>query len=585
MSLKCVFLFMVIVLFFLSSVNVVLAESFTLVPIGVYKTNVFDNGTAEIVSFDPKTQRIFVMNAGSSTVDALKITDPTKPILEFSIDINSEINSGGINSIDVANNILAIAVQNKDPLLEGFVIFYDTDGNLVNIVTTGFGPDALHFFHHGKKLVVANEGEPVESVSGNLVVDPPDSISIIDLSLNPTKPTVHTLDFLSFDKNTLQLLSKGIKIQNGVLPSIDFEPEYSAVSPDNKQAFITLQEANAFAIVDLTVPKVTDIIPLGFKDHSLEQNAIDTSDRDNEIRIKNWPIFGMYQPDAIDSYQIDEMIFYVTANEGAPRDYQYFSEEVRVMNLILDEKAFSNIPTLQQKENLGRLKVTNTMGDIDGDGDFDKLYSFGTRSFSIWNSTGNLIYDSGDEFERITAERLPNYFNSDNNDNDSFDKRSDNRGPEPEGIEIGYVNSKILSFVGLEKVGGIMVYDITNPFDVKFLDYVNTRDFGVPVHRENGSTNPDVGDLGPEGIHFISSETSPIDSPLLVVGNDLSGSVTIYEVKHLQEPTEQQLPNSSQIPAWIKNNAGWWANGEIDDTSFIQGIQFLIIEGIVKINP
>ena len=40
----------------------------------------------------------------------------------------------------------------------------------------------------------------------------------------------------------------------------------------------------------------------------------------------------------------------------------------------------------------------------------------------------------------------------------------------------------------------------------------------------------------------------------------------------------------SSIPDWIKNNAGWWADGQIDDNSFVSGLQWLISNGIMKIS-
>ena len=49
-------------------------------------------------------------------------------------------------------------------------------------------------------------------------------------------------------------------------------------------------------------------------------------------------------------------------------------------------------------------------------------------------------------------------------------------------------------------------------------------------------------------------------------------------------PTTQGSGGSNEIPSWIKNNAGWWADGSIDDNSFVQGIQFLIKEGIMRIS-
>ena len=61
-------------------------------------------------------------------------------------------------------------------------------------------------------------------------------------------------------------------------------------------------------------------------------------------------------------------------------------------------------------------------------------------------------------------------------------------------------------------------------------------------------------------------------------------SISIF----VQEEAIILTPNASAqdyvIPAWIKNNAGWWADGQIPDSAFVQGIQFLIKEGIINLN-
>ncbi len=49
-------------------------------------------------------------------------------------------------------------------------------------------------------------------------------------------------------------------------------------------------------------------------------------------------------------------------------------------------------------------------------------------------------------------------------------------------------------------------------------------------------------------------------------------------------PTEQGAGSDNVIPSWIKNNAGWWADGQIDDSSFVSGIQWLISNGIMTIS-
>ena len=246
-------------------------------------------------------------------------------------------------------------------------------------------------------------------------------------------------------------------------------------------------------------------------------NQLDASDRDGEINLQNWPTLGLYQPDEIKAFEVDGQTYYITANEGDERE-----ENVRVEDVVLDPVVFPNAEELQREENLGRLSISGIDGDIDGDGDYDQLISFGGRSITIFDSKGNIVSDTGGEFEQITAEQFPEFFNSDNTEN-NFDNRSDNRGPEPEGNAIGEVNGRLYSFTGLERIGGIMVYDITDPTSPEFVQYINNRDFsGDP---EAGT----AGDLGPEGLTFISAEDSPTGRPLLVVGNEVSGTTTVYD--------------------------------------------------------
>lgn len=185
---------------------------------------------------------------------------------------------------------------------------------------------------------------------------------------------------------------------------------------------------------------------------------------------------------------------------------------------------FGDADELQDEANLGRLTVTTTAPQTD-DGEFEELHSLGGRSFSVWSSSGGLVFDSGDDFEQVTAEMLPEDFNSDNEANDSFDNRSDNKGPESEGIEFAEVFSRAYAFIALERVGGVMIYDIQNPRNPRFVDYVNNRDFAGDPEADT------AGDLGPEGLTFIAPSDSPNGKPLLVVANEVSGSTTIYEIK------------------------------------------------------
>lgn len=251
-------------------------------------------------------------------------------------------------------------------------------------------------------------------------------------------------------------------------------------------------------------PAVLGIIDFG------DGNRLDASDRDGGINIKRWPVYGAFMPDAMSSFEVNGATFYVTANEGDTR-----SEDERIKNLMLDPSHFPDAGWLQQDASIGRLSASSIDGDIDGDGYYEQLWAYGARSFSIWDQYGNLVYDSSDDFEQTTAVDVPDIFNSDG-DADSFDSRSDNKGPEPEGIDTGVVNGRTYAFAGLERTGGIAVYDVTTPYAPVFASY-------TPQPAEDHS---------PEGISFVPLTESPADTPLLVVTNEVSGTVTIYAVQN-----------------------------------------------------
>ncbi|MEL6870464.1 MAG: choice-of-anchor I family protein [Pseudomonadota bacterium] len=504
------------------------AAHFTLQPLGTYASGTFNESAAEIVAYDAATQRAFVVNANDATVDVLDIADPTSPQRIAAIDVTGAAPSlGAANSVAVSNGTLAVAIERNPKQDNGVVAFYDTNSlALLNTVTVGALPDMLTFTPDGKTVVVANEGEPDD----DYVVDPEGSISIIDVSTGVENASVRTAGFARFNKQRKQLIRRGVRVFGpGASVAQDLEPEYIAVGPNGRLAWVALQENNALAVVDLRKAKVLRILPLGTKDHSVAGNELDASNRDDSINIRSWPVVGMYQPDAIATYRVRGRNFIITANEGDARDYDGFSEETRVGDLALDPDAYPDAQALQADEQLGRLLSTTASGDPDGDGLVNQVHAYGARSFSIWTTQGKLVWDSGNAFESITANLLPEHFNSTNDDNDSFDNRSDDKGPEPEGVVIGKVAGEYLAFVGLERVGGIMVYNVTDPYAPYFESYVTTRDFSVEDVESDAA-----GDLGPEGLTFVSAEDSPNGSPLLIVGSEVSGTTTIFSVQQAQ---------------------------------------------------
>ena len=450
-------------------------NSIELTQIGRYDSGIFDEGAAEITAYDSGSQQLFVINGATSTIDILDLSDPTNPTFVSAINI-SELGDG-INSIAIKDGIVAAAIEGEAADDLGTIVFFDIEGNILNQVTVGALPDMVTFTPDGSKVLVANEGEADED---DPTINPEGSVSIIDISGGIENATVTTADFTAYNGREEELRGQGVRIFPDVDFANDVEPEYITVSPDGTQAFVALQENNAIAVVDLETGEVSDIQGLGLKDYSLEGNGLDANDEDETINIQNEPVFGLYQPDAIAAYEVDGATYYVTANEGDARD-----EDERIEDLELDPDAFPNAEELQSEENLGRLEVSTIDGDIDGDGDFDRLISYGGRSFSIRDANGNLVFDSGDDFAQITAEQVPELFNS-NGTVDSFDSRSDAKGAEPEGVVVGEVDGTPYAFVGLERTGGIMVYDISDPANSEFVQYIN------PLDEETG----DAADLG-----------------------------------------------------------------------------------------
>lgn len=495
------------------------SSSIELLPLGSYASGVYAAGGAEIAAHDPVSQRLFVINGAQARIDVLDIADPLHPSLAFSIDVTPY--GKAANSVDVHCGLVVAAVENVDKQQPGVAVFFDADGQFRKKVTVGALPDMVTFTPDGRYVLVANEGEP----SDDYLVDPEGSVSVIDLRRGIgalRQSDVRTAGFAAYNGAALPA---GVRVYGpGASSAQDFEPEYITVSDDSRTAWVTLQENNALATIDVARARVTARKPLGSKDHSQPGHGFDPSDRDGGVHIANWPVRGLYMPDSIGHFRALGRTFLVTANEGDSRAYSAYNEEVRVRDAPLDPLAFPNAADLKQNAALGRLKLTIPGADSDGDGDFDTLFSFGARSFSIWTTAGQRVFDSGDALETVTAAAYPAEFNSDNAANGTFDTRSDDKGPEPEGLALGRVCGRTYAFVGLERMGGVVVYDVTNPYHPAFVQYVNTRDFSGDASLGT------AGDLGPEGVLFIQASESPTGQALLVTANEISGTTRLFEV-------------------------------------------------------
>ncbi len=506
-----------------------LALELFLEPAGTYRTGLFDDKGAQILDYHAASKRLFITNGGDKTIDVVSIEDVDNPQLLFKIALDEAPLSVGVHPY---REMIAVAVEGEETTDRGTVEFYTLDGELLGSVVVGPLPDMLTWTRDGRKVLVANEGEPTNTdyePEDGVFIDPNGSVSII--TLGPGMPlkqkvenaTVVEVGFEGYNDKKQELLDKGVRIYGpGATVSQDLEPEYITLSNGNRFAYVTLQENNAIAKIDVVKAEVVDIFSVGYKDHSLEGNGLDASNKDDAINIQNWPVFGMYQPDAIDSFTVDDQLYLIIANEGDARDF----EEKRVSKLDLSEVFGTpeEIEELQEDENLGRLNVTKAFPSTkDSVGNYTSLYSFGGRSFSILDADGNLVYDSGDEFEQITAELLPDYFNS-TDDETAFDNRSDDKGPEPEHVVVGKIYGHTIAFVGIERISGIIAYDVSDPANPVFLDYVNNRNF------EADPESPEAGDLGTEGMIFIPANRSPNKCPLVVASHEISGTTTVFKV-------------------------------------------------------
>lgn len=520
------------------------AAAVDLVPVGSYAgSGATALARSEIVAFDPASRRAFTTNDGGSLtqIDIADLSNPAAPVLVATFDLSPYGDT--VQSVATRNGVVAAAVAPADPLAKGAVVLFTTAGSLLGAVPTGYLPDSVTFTPDGTKVLSADEGQP--SCSGSTVVDVPGSVTIIDVA----SLTSSTATFTAAD------VVPGVRVNLPTPDADELEPEYIAISPDSRTAYVTLQENNAIATVDIATADVTSVAPLGAKDHNVAGQGLDPSDRDNAagtggvIAIVNRPVLGLPMPDGIASLTQGATTYLLTANEGDAREYPpcFGRDDERLSSRTLDPSAFPNATTLKGNgpEGIGRLRVSRTDGDLGGDGDLDQLYSFGTRSMSVFLPDGTLVADTGDELEQTVKALYPAAFNSDG-EGGGFDSRSPNKGPEPESVVVGQVGGVDLAFLGLERIGGVAVYDVSNPADPTLVDYANPK-------LEPGA-QPGDGDAAPEGLAFVKASDSPNGIPLLLVANEVSGNTTIYEVRTLAPPATQTITGDFAGPVTV--NAG-----------------------------
>lgn len=485
----------------------------------------FSNGaegtnSAEIVAFDPTTDKLYIANSIGAKIDIVDLSNPSTPALLNSLSVTSY---GNINSLTVHNGVVACAMENSNPQANGNIVFLDENGTFISQVPVGAMPDMITFNNDYTKVLVACEGEPKSDYS----VDPEGSVGIVDITggyAALTAANVTMVNFQSFNGQEATLRSQGIRIFGpGSSAAQDFEPEYITLSEDNSTAYVALQENNAMAVINIATGTVTALRPLGTMNYANGNSGLDASDQTAGVFIGSAPIKGLFMPDALAHASIGGAEYIFSANEGDAREYTAITEVARLSATSLDA-SIPDLNILKHNQFLGRINVTNASGDTDGDGDIDDIHVFGTRSFSIWNAqTGALVFDSKDLIEQITSNHptLSGLFNASNGSGTATAKnRSDDKGPEPEGVATAFINGNHYLFVSLERVGGVMLFNVDVPSAPVYVGYYNNRSVGA-------NSGPD---RGAEGIIIIKKEDSPTGNDIVILANEISSTLSIFDV-------------------------------------------------------
>ena len=483
---------------------------------------------AEVVAYDRTTGSLYIQNTNENRIEIVGISASGQMAKTGEILLTGLEQYGSVNSVAVSNGLVAVAYANATGDQPGRVALFNATGTLLNSVSVGIGPDQIVFTSDGSKLLVANEGEQFTTAS-----NPLGSVSILDLSGGATSATVTaTVGFDALNGSEAALRAKGLAVTAGKVSAADIEPEYIALSPDNRFAYVTLQEVNGVAVIDLTNPGTAPIAiqPLGSVNHSLPGNEFDASDRDGatggtSIRIANTPvnapIYGLLQPDGAASFAINGVNYIITANEGDQRVIGGVDDGADVARLssIANSRLTPELQALKADPAYARLNVLLRTGDTNNDGVIDQLNTLGGRGISIFRQEADnsltKVRETGGEFEKIFASVAPERFNNDQTAANTPDDRSDNKGPEPEGVTIGIVNGRTYAFVGLERQSGVLVYDVTDPETAAYVSYV------PPLPGASA-------DLGPEVLTFIAADRNPTGTPLLVTANEAGGGATLY---------------------------------------------------------
>lgn len=545
----------------------------------------FATSSAEIVSYDECSDRLYVVNSQAASIDVLALNaNNSAPSKVENIDLSlaaaaAGIEIGAANSVSAKQGLVAVAIEAKVKQNPGLIALYRSDDlSLLATYPAGALPDMVTLSSDGQTILTANEGEP----SGDYTNDPEGSVTIVDISKGYVeKAVVKQVSFSAFNVGGTRHNELGANVRAagpaGTSVAQDLEPEYMALSSDNTKAYVALQENNAMAIIDVATAHVDAIKGLGEKSwNATSGNKLDASNKDNGVGefASYEQLVGLYMPDTVASFNVGGADYIISANEGDGREYIYsttqqacetashswdgdeyevggddenatkyanelddcisFTDEARG-GKIVDSVAASH-PLKAALDDNNQLKRIKVVADKESYAAEENIVTFGARSFSIWNAQAELVFDSGDDIAKKVFAIDDVNFNVTNDNNDpaeTADNRSDDKGTEPEAVEVAQINGKQYAFIGLERQGGIIVYDVTVPTAPVYQSYINNRDFTQPVctsvdegECDNDTYNPEAGDLGPESIDYFTRASKHF----IAVGNEVSGTTTVYQL-------------------------------------------------------
>ncbi|MCA9263748.1 MAG: choice-of-anchor I family protein [Planctomycetales bacterium] len=502
--------------FVLAGGIILAGETVRLEPIGRFDTGIVDESASEVIAYHAPSRTLYSVNCHDNAIDMISVADPESPRRTGQVKLGE---FGSLpTSVAARKDIIATSVLSQDGREPGRVVLFTPQGEVLEAIQVGWHPDMVMFTPDGQYLIVANEGEPTPDDK----TDGDGSVSVVTIpkrvDAELANVTVRDAGFRAWDDKPLP---PGVRAVNRKIPfSRDAEPEGISISPDSQIAYISLQENNAVAIVDIPSATVTQIVGLHTKDHNQSGCELDVSGRADVGRLQTCPVQGMYQPDNILALQLAGQTYLVLADEGDARRTDTYEESIALKDAKLDPQRFPHASEWQSEAMYGSVLVSMT-GDTDDDGDLDELLTFGSRSLSIITPDGRQVFDSGCRVERLIGNRLERQRRLFPDQPTGYETK---KGPEPEGLAWGRIGTRTYVFLGLERDNGIVTFDVTDPQSALIVDYCNPADFA-------GRSVDFAKDVGPEGLVFISADQSPNGRPLLAVSNEVSGSVTIYQVR------------------------------------------------------